>query len=109
MQSGRTDQTDLPDPKIIALMLARCACNNHTICDDELRPIGQQPPLPFYWHYADKHLQQGCAVVFQPPPHSCLRRLGLLGSFCVVCQLLHIPMHAICPSVGNSSGHRFVI
>ncbi|DBB01223.1 TPA: hypothetical protein ACH3X1_001097 [Trebouxia sp. C0004] len=40
MQSGQTDQTALPDPKIIALMLARCACNNHTICDDELRPIG---------------------------------------------------------------------
>lgn len=40
MQSGRTNQADLPDPKIIARMLARCACNNHTICDDELRPIG---------------------------------------------------------------------
>lgn len=26
--------------KAVALLLARFACNNHTICDDELRPIG---------------------------------------------------------------------
>ena len=108
MQSGHTDQTDLPDPKIIALMLARCACNNHSICDDELRPIGQQPPLPFYWQCADKHLQQGCALVIQPSPQSCLRRLGLLdnglslpGSLCVVFYILthdhlsHAPVQAL--------------
>lgn len=40
MQGGRVDQTDLPDQKAIVIMLAQCACNNHTICDDELRPIG---------------------------------------------------------------------
>lgn len=28
------------DVKTIALLLARFACNNHTVCDDELRPIG---------------------------------------------------------------------
>ena len=41
MQGKRVDETDLPDQKAITLMLARCACNNHTICDDELRPIGE--------------------------------------------------------------------
>lgn len=28
------------DVREIALLLARFACNNHTICDDELRPTG---------------------------------------------------------------------
>lgn len=30
----------------IALLLARFVCNNHTICDDELRAIGANTPLP---------------------------------------------------------------
>jgi hypothetical protein len=30
----------VPDVKHIAQLLARFACNNHTICDEELRPIG---------------------------------------------------------------------
>ncbi|KAF8067415.1 CKB4 [Scenedesmus sp. PABB004] len=30
----------LPGVRAIAQLLARFACNNHTICDDELRPIG---------------------------------------------------------------------
>ena len=41
MQGNRADEASLPDQKSLALMLARCACNNHTMCDDELRPIGQ--------------------------------------------------------------------
>ena len=41
MQGNKADDSDLPDQKSIALTLARCACNNHTICDDELRPIGE--------------------------------------------------------------------
>lgn len=49
MQGGRVDQTDLPDQKAIVIMLAQCACNNHTICDDELRPIGQ-PQSAFNWY-----------------------------------------------------------
>lgn len=32
--------TDACDVRQIALLIARFACNNHTICDDELRPIG---------------------------------------------------------------------
>ena len=28
------------DVRDIAMLLARFACNNHTICDEELRPIG---------------------------------------------------------------------
>ena len=35
--SGGAAETDV---KEIALLLARFACNNHTICDDELRPVG---------------------------------------------------------------------
>ena len=34
---GGAAETDVQD---IALLLARFACNNHTICDNELRPIG---------------------------------------------------------------------
>ena len=30
----------LPEPKEVAYLLARFACNNHTICDEELRPLG---------------------------------------------------------------------
>ena len=53
MQKGlQPQQTEQQDPsaasseaadlgvKQIALLLARFACNNHTICDEELRPIG---------------------------------------------------------------------
>ena len=29
-----------PDAPEIALLLARFACNSHTICDNELRPVG---------------------------------------------------------------------
>jgi hypothetical protein len=29
-----------PDVKAIAALLARFGCNNHTVCDEELRPIG---------------------------------------------------------------------
>ena len=61
MQSGKADQTDLPDPKIIALMLARCACNNHTICDDELRPIGQQLSLTMVSYSAGNVLTSICS------------------------------------------------
>ena len=32
----------LPEPRNIAQLLARFACNNHTICDEELRVIGMQ-------------------------------------------------------------------
>lgn len=28
------------DVRGIAMLIARFACNNHTICDEELRPIG---------------------------------------------------------------------
>jgi hypothetical protein len=34
----------LPEPRSIAYLLARFACNNHTICDEELRPIGAARP-----------------------------------------------------------------
>ena len=30
----------LPEPRTVAQLLARFACNNHTICDEELRSIG---------------------------------------------------------------------
>lgn len=33
--------TSIPDAKDVAYLLARFACNNHTICDDELRPKGR--------------------------------------------------------------------
>jgi hypothetical protein len=29
----------VPSVKDISLLLARFACNNHTICDEELRPV----------------------------------------------------------------------
>ena len=29
----------LPSVKEIAMLIARFACNNHTICDEELRPV----------------------------------------------------------------------
>ena len=29
----------LPGVKEVARLIARFACNNHTICDDELRPV----------------------------------------------------------------------
>ncbi len=34
----------LAEPKLIAFLLARFACNNHTICDEELRVIGEVHP-----------------------------------------------------------------
>lgn len=42
------DGSDAPNPSAaaaadvrqIALLIARFACNNHTVCDDELRPVG---------------------------------------------------------------------
>ncbi|KAK9803460.1 hypothetical protein WJX73_004414 [Symbiochloris irregularis] len=37
---GSTSAAELPDEKEIAIMLARFACNNHTIMDDENNPIG---------------------------------------------------------------------
>ena len=40
MQGDQAEGAQLPDTRLIAQMMARCACNNHTICDDELRPIG---------------------------------------------------------------------
>ena len=41
---GGLDPQAAPSPKEIAMLLARFACNNHTICDDELRPLGAPPP-----------------------------------------------------------------
>lgn len=32
------------DVRGIAMLIARFACNNHTICDEELRPIGNALP-----------------------------------------------------------------
>ena len=29
------------EPKLIAYLIARFSCNNHTICDDELQGIGK--------------------------------------------------------------------
>eukprot|EP00877_Chromochloris_zofingiensis_P003146 jgi/Chrzof1/12832/Cz07g08320.t1 len=37
---GQDADTFLPPTKEIALLIARFAANNHTICDDELRPVG---------------------------------------------------------------------
>ncbi|GAX79165.1 hypothetical protein CEUSTIGMA_g6605.t1 [Chlamydomonas eustigma] len=34
------EEKRVPSVKDIALLLARFACNNHTICDEELRPVG---------------------------------------------------------------------
>ena len=36
------------DVREIAVLIARFACNNHTICDEELRPIGKTCMLPLY-------------------------------------------------------------
>lgn len=33
-------EDELPSVKEVAQLLARMACNNHTICDEDLRPIG---------------------------------------------------------------------
>lgn len=65
-----------PGVRDIALLLARFACNNHTICNDELEPIGAlhrplqkrglaQPPatLPFL----------GRALPAAPPPAASLK------------------------------------
>ncbi len=35
-------QAELPAVRDIAMLIACFACNNHTICDEELRPIGEQ-------------------------------------------------------------------
>ena len=43
MAGARTG--DLAEPKLIAFLLARFACNNHTICDEELQVIGKAHPL----------------------------------------------------------------
>jgi len=32
---------DRVDTKLIAYLLARFACNNHTICDEELQVVGE--------------------------------------------------------------------
>ncbi len=32
---------DRVDTKLIAYLLARFACNNHTICDEELQVVGK--------------------------------------------------------------------
>ena len=64
MQGGAKDNTEVPDAGDIALTLARCACNNHTICDDELRPIGKPiasksvgvPQLMFSYQQSSKLL-----------------------------------------------------
>ena len=39
-QNGNSDDDGEPSIREIARLLARFACNAHTICDDELRPIG---------------------------------------------------------------------
>ena len=39
MQGSMAD-AELPDAKVIAMMLARFACNNHTITDGETATIG---------------------------------------------------------------------
>lgn len=31
---------DIPSPREVALLLARISCNAHTVCDEELRPVG---------------------------------------------------------------------
>ena len=38
--------TDLPAPRDIAHLLARFSCNSHTICDEELRVIGEASCFP---------------------------------------------------------------
>lgn len=40
MQGAPDTKDEAPAPKEIAMLLARFACNNHTICDEELRPLG---------------------------------------------------------------------
>jgi hypothetical protein len=40
LAAGGTPQEALPEVREVALLLARFACNNHTICDEELRPLG---------------------------------------------------------------------
>jgi hypothetical protein len=40
MQGGGAPEEALPDAREVAQLLARMAANNHTICDDELRPLG---------------------------------------------------------------------
>ena len=31
------------EPKLIAYLIARFSCNNHTICNDELQMVGESP------------------------------------------------------------------
>ena len=46
-QEPSQEPSQQPSVRGIALLLARFACNNHTICDDELAPIGAaRAPLP---------------------------------------------------------------
>lgn len=40
LREGFITAAELPSIREMALLLARFACNNHSICDDELRPIG---------------------------------------------------------------------
>lgn len=40
VQQGCPDIASKITPRHIALLIARFSCNNHTICDDELRPFG---------------------------------------------------------------------
>ena len=39
---GGAQQEDLllPEPREVAQLLAMLACNAHTVCDEELRPLG---------------------------------------------------------------------
>jgi len=49
-----------PSVRDVALLLARFACNNHTICDDELAPIGApHAPLP---QCCERARQDPCAA-----------------------------------------------
>jgi SET and MYND domain-containing protein len=67
----------------IALLIARLACNNHTICDDELRPIGVgiYPLAALVNHDCGPNCVQtfaGRVIVFRCAHRSCLEA-GLEG------------------------------
>lgn len=74
LRTASEGAAELTSPRQLALLLARFASNNHTICDDELRPLG----LGVYpaAAMANHSCQPSCVQSFDGP--RILFRSGLL-------------------------------
>lgn len=79
------------DVRQIALLIARFACNNHTVCDDELRPVGVGlfPLGALINHHCRPNCVQtftGRSIVFRwvlPPGLNSLCACSSVGNFAV--------------------------